>query len=341
MSNYVSLNAKYYKHSNAAGEIGHVMRLFSENINAIKELTPNNFDCGFSIIDRYNEIYKSVEEHKGKKLQKNANTFIDGVLSFSEEQMDQIMEKPNWKKEMSSLIDQYMQEVKEKTGLEPVGWAFHMDEGHIQKDKIDLDGNPIYKMNYHAQLIFFNHDFKTGKAPLREMQKRKSDSPWSKLQDLAGDTFKPLGFQRGISAEITKKKHKEKDEFIAEKQQKIEEILEKNEEMGQRLLKAIDHYENDVKKFNEKADDFKAIKEMVDKIKVYFIDQYQTPRSVIQQACEKLEKHSPKFFNSVKNTAVKILNYFDSEVPTIPANELKEEIKEQLKEVKRMRFKPF
>jgi hypothetical protein len=43
MKKYVSVNAKYYKHSKSSGEIGHVIRQFADNKNSIEHLTSENF----------------------------------------------------------------------------------------------------------------------------------------------------------------------------------------------------------------------------------------------------------------------------------------------------------
>ena len=199
--NFVSLNVEYYKNSNASGEIGHVQRVFAENTNQIKEFAKDNFGCGYNIYERYKEVYDQVESIKGKKIQKTANTFIDGVLAFSRDQMNEVMKDPDWKTSFSAHIEQFMQDVKEKTGLEPLGWEMHMDEGHTNVDTGE------FEHNYHAQLIFFNYDFKTNTAPLRKMKERKGDSIWAKLQDVAGNRFADLGFIRGVTTDITHAKH--------------------------------------------------------------------------------------------------------------------------------------
>jgi len=227
MSNFVAINAKYYKNSNSSGGIGHVQRVFAENRNSIKEFQSNNFGCGFDILDKYNETYKKVEEIKGKKIQKTANTYMDSVLIFSQNQVEELMKKPNWKADFSQHINDLMQDMKNETGLEPMGWEMHMDEGH----KDPTTGK--YVMNYHAHLIFYNFDFKTNKAPLRELMGRKSDSIWSKLQDVAANRFADLGFIRGVSAEMSKVKHLEKDEHIAAKQAEIERL---QAELAQRQI---------------------------------------------------------------------------------------------------------
>lgn len=325
MKNYVSFNAKYYKNSNASGEIGHIQRVFAENTNAIKHLTKNNFGCNFNIYDKYKEIYKKVEEVKNKKIQENSNTFMDGVLSFSQDQMLEIMKKPDWKKTFSLYIENFMDDVKQKTGMEPVGWEMHMDEGTKQEDG-------SYSMNYHAQLIFFNFDFKTKKAPLRDLMGRKGDSIWSKLQDVAGQRFEPLGFQRGVSADMTKAKHKEKDQFIKEKQKKLEQriedleedldnqvmLLEKQQELVGKIVenagKTLEAYNEAVQFIDDTADRQEKYNEIKSTIKGYknSYDKHPTFKRIIDGTIKVFKQAVPAdMFEKAERNFQKIMDYFN------------------------------
>lgn len=325
MKNYVSLNAKYYKNSNAQGEIGHVQRVFAENTNQIKQFAKDNFGCGYNIYDKYKETFDKVEEIKGKKIQSNSNTFIDGVLSFSRDQMLEVMKLPNWKKDFSEHIEMYMKDVKEKTGLEPLGWEMHMDEGYLDEETGE------YKMNYHAQLIFFNFDFKTNKAPLRDLQGRKGDSVWADLQDVAAERFWDLGFTRGISAEITKAKHKEKDKFIAQKQAEIErlqaELAERQTQMDQALDanqelletvavkvdEVIDQYNRSIdifQRFEERVELEKDIKKQLKIAVETVVDEFQS-NTLLGALRDRFKSNLPSLYNKTSNLYNKIVNYFN------------------------------
>lgn len=330
MNNYVSFNAKYYKNSQSEGEIGHVQRVFTENKNSIKELQRNNFDCGYSIIDRYKDIYAQAEQHKGKKLQKNANTFIDGVLAFSRDQFEFLMKSPQYKRVVSNHIDDFMQQVKAQTGLEPVGWAFHADEGHKDPETGDL------KINYHAQLIFFNHDFKTGKAPLRELQQRGSESAWSKLQDLAGQVFQPLGFVRGVSKDMTHQKHTEKDDYIAQKQAEldrrqahIDEELKANQQLLEQAALVIDNILDDANQAIDMVNAREAKKaaeiDLRDKIEknVNGLKRIVDEHPVVNQLAEVFKSKFPQFTAVVVKTYNQLLEYFKIDDSGDPLNVLK------------------
>jgi uncharacterized protein YcbK (DUF882 family) len=161
------------------------------------------------------------EKVKGKKFQSNANTYIDAVVGFSLDQMEALKGQPDWKDRISNCMELFGEAIKQNYGLQPVGFNFHCDEAHTDKHgnivKNESDRN---KMNYHAHFIFINYDPLTKQAPLRKMKK----ADWSRIQDIAGDTFEELGFERGISKEITGKRHLEKQELIENSYREIKGI---------------------------------------------------------------------------------------------------------------------
>ena len=336
--NFVSFNAKYYKNSNASGEIGHVQRVFAKNTNQIVEFAKDNFGCGYNIYDRYKDVFNQVEGIKGKKIQKTANTFMDGVLSFSRDQMLEIMKDPDWKTSFSTHIEQFMQDVKEQTGMEPLGWEMHMDEGH--KDPVTGE----YKMNYHAQCIFFNYDFKTNTAPLRKLMERKGESIWSKLQGTAGSRFEDLGFVRGVSADMTKAKHQEKDDFIAAKQAEIDRLqaelldtqstmsraLQANQELLESAAVATDQI---LDQCNEAIDILNARelkKEAENKLRQDLKENIEELTGaylkypIISNFVEDFSKKFPKFTESVKTIYNNLVDYFNIDDSGDPGSVLKD-----------------
>jgi len=335
--NFVSLNVEYYKNSNASGEIGQVQRVFAENTNQIKEFAKDNFGCGYNIYERYKEVYDQVESIKGKKIQKTANTFIDGVLAFSRDQMNEVMKDPDWKTSFSAHIEQFMQDVKEKTGMEPLGWEMHMDEGH--KDPV----TGKYKINYHAQLIFFNYDFKTNTAPLRKYMERKGESIWAKLQDVAGDRFANFGFVRGVSAEITKAKHQRKDDFIASKQAEIDRLqaelaqrqiqqdqaLQANQELLEAAAVATDQILAECNEaidiLNKREEKRIAENELRETIKNN-IDQFTekfNESSKLRTYVESFSQSFPVFTEALKTTYKRLVEFFNIDDSGDPLSTLK------------------
>lgn len=240
MSGFVSINCKYYKDSNK-NELNHVEREHKNVENSNPKLVHNNFgNNDLELV--YEKIYKKVENYKGKKLQKNANTFIDSVLSFDRDVTNQLIAKFGREKFQiifEQKIDELMLNIKNELGFEPIGFHFHADEGH---------NDPIsgkWKENYHAHFSMFNFNFNDGTAPLRKL-KKKGDGEFALLQDIAFNTFKTLGYKRGISKEITKKEHLEKDEYIKQKQLETIELLESNYKSLNESIDKLKKVENNI-----------------------------------------------------------------------------------------------
>jgi hypothetical protein len=351
MSNFVAVNFKYYKDSQAKGEIGHVMRVFAKNTNAIESLSHENFGSDFNLIDKYDELLafakQNTKEKTGRAYQdKKANTFLDGVLAFSNEQMLELKKDPLWKTKMSQHIEQFMLEIEQKTGFMPVGWKFHLDEGTMEEN-----GN--YRLNHHAQMIFMNHDKETGKAPLREFQKRKGDSIWSELQTLAGEKFKDLGFVRGVSAEDTHKKHLEKDKYIDKKQESnvsaaehvergiaiVSEQAEKlywvNKTNAARLtavskqLEALESLHTNDERYDNK---FTMLSGHISRVKNNFEKLYNNKTS-FRMFISSLETTFPRPFKHAKDTISAVLAFFGSEKPKLEYKQKIKEIKTLLQQV--------
>lgn len=212
---FISVNSKYYKHSNSSGEMGHVDRLFKENVNAFSEYTKYNFGSDFNLHDKYKELHQQRVNATGKNVRKDATTFVDSVMAFSLDQWEHLEQKhghEKLEKAMRVMMDDYMQEMKKTYGLEPVGFKFHLDEGHIKNG---------LKRNVHAHVVFYNYDFEKGVSPWRSLKKKD----FSNFQDIAAKAFERAGFERGVSREHTSKKHLEKDDFVADKHEKQSQLI--------------------------------------------------------------------------------------------------------------------
>lgn len=249
VKNSVSFNIKAKKKCDADDMIAHLenelARLKSDNI-----IFPHNSKMNISspdIFKKYTELTERIEEIKGKKIQKNANHYLEGVLAFSFEKYEEDPEK--FRKGAPELIEKYMEQIKEQFGFEPVGFSLHFDEGSI-----DENGKEI--INVHAHCSFINFDFEQEKARFREIQKKyvtKRKYPnenFVKMQDMAGDCFRELGFERGITKKITQEQHLEKIDFVEKKlQAKLDEknniIIEKD--------KTINEQQNKINKLNKKG----------------------------------------------------------------------------------------
>ena len=301
MSKYISVKTKYYKHSNASGEMGHVDRLFAENVNSFPEYTKNNFGSDFALLSRYKELNDRRVGITGKNVRKDANTFFDAVVVFSLEQFEELERThptADLQEKLSLMMNDYMQKMKDEYGFEPIGFKFHLDEGHIKqyeayqnqqerlkKGLVPDDEKMIEKAdltrNIHAHVLFYNFDFEKKISPWRGLKKKD----FERFQDLAALSFEKLGFVRGISKKITKKKGLERDDFINQKQAEQARIIEENSRI-------IEQQNADIK---QKDDEILSKDKKID---------YQN--KVISALSEKVTKHKKilaKWMNSCINKA--------------------------------------
>ena len=248
---FIAARSQFFKNSNASGEMAHVDRLFKENVNAFSEYTKYNFGSDFKLYDRYKELHQQRNEIR--KSRKDATTFIDINLIFSLDQWEFLEGKyspEKLQKGMKKMMDDYLLQMKKVHGLEPIGYKFHLDEGHIkqfeayqnQQDRlakglVSADEKIIEKAdltrNIHAHVLFYNFDFEKKCSPWRKITKKHT----SQMQDIAHECFKKAGFERGISKEITQKKNKTKEQLVADKlaeqQEKIEDLQNEIDELKQ------------------------------------------------------------------------------------------------------------
>lgn len=315
---FIATKAKYYKDSNASGELGHVNRVFNKNSNVLsEEMTLNNFG---DILhekqngDQYSNLYEAYKsrladadnqkKESGKRgITKNANTYIDMCVIFDRDIFDELI-KSNRQEELKSAMADFMGEIKDKHGFDPIGFEFHLDEGHKNDETGEI------KHNYHAHAIFLNHDFENNKSCLRNMRKKD----WSNTQDLAHNHFKKFGFERGISKSLTNKKGLSKEDYLKELENKaktyeeeIIQVLEENKEL-------LDNSTEDLKKINL----FENIKTLsidtINKLKDQPITKKILP--IIQRAAPKTYAFGEKRFKQ-------FLGLIGAEAPEAPKNTVK------------------
>lgn len=315
MKNYVSANAKYYKNSNASGAFGHILRTFLENKNVFPEYTKNNFSSP-DIMKKYQELYSNHQSNLKKKMTGKENTFLDIVVAFSLdtfEELEKNLSKEELEEKLKLSMNSFLNTLKMNYGFEPVGFAFHLDEGHICPE------TGILKRNIHAHAIVYNYDFKNKVAPLRKMKKEH----FSEWQDLAGHSFAPLGFQRGVSKEETLKNHLEKDIYVAEKHKVLEQEIEK--------LKTT------VKRGNLKVEELKKIvkkgKEATEKVRNDFENEkkkflsFKEKMSIISMA-------TPRLFGAIFSlNTPDVIKWSRVIADAIPNKKSKEEIEQSLNDL--------
>jgi hypothetical protein len=216
MAAYVACNAKYYKKSQWKGLAGHVHRQFEHDENVVTHLSHENFGRQFADVPTLERRMMEAKIEAGLRargFQADANVVLDNVLILSEQRVEELKaaNPDGYKQEILDAAVRLSERIRDEYGLEPMGMQFHWDEGHTGKDG-------VFKNNYHAHMQFFNFDFKKLNQPLRRMKR----GDFSKIQDLAGECYGHLGFERGESKKSTGKKHLDKKDFV---NQQLEERL--------------------------------------------------------------------------------------------------------------------
>lgn len=224
-NNYVSFNIKAKKKCDADAMIFHLenskLRNRSSNIT-LKHLSKFNVSSD-SIHLKYKNVIKKIESIKNKKIQKNANIYLEGVLAFSYEQVSNIGVS-EFRERAPALIEEYAKKIADEFGFEYLGYSLHFDEGQIESE-LDPSGRTVCvrdengraKINYHAHISFVNYDLKLNKSRFREYQQKYISNRkipnlhFVEMQNLAGSIFGKLGFSRGLSKMITNHRHVEKE----------------------------------------------------------------------------------------------------------------------------------
>jgi len=292
--NFVAVRTKYYKKNDATRVIDHALRKHQNSENVIDSRTHQNFGAGAIDLPAQMQRYK---EATGRSPRKDMNLVFEHVLVLSKDQLTKCT-----KKGLHEAVQGYMKQIREEWGFEPMGYRMHLDEGHYNKQ-----GKFI--ANPHAHIYFFNYDFEKKRSPLRDLmikgRNEQGKSPvlnpnFVRMQDIAGECFKRLGFRRGISKGEKNKKHKEKAEFVlsktikryrsikrlvqnldseivkkklikSEKKKDIEQLEELERIHQQQIQPMINAFENlerlyeskQIDKFEEELENFKALQDKI------------------------------------------------------------------------------
>lgn len=162
-----------------------------------------------SLTDRYNQIAQMVKEKTGRAMQtkerekvnkktgkvtivRGSTPLKEGVVVINEStSMEQLRH--------------FCEVCKERWGITPLQVYIHRDEGHYSNPQDPTTWNP----NLHAHIVWdwMNHD--TGKSC------KLNEKAMSEMQTLLAEC---LEMERGISKELTGKKHLERTDFIIAKQ---------------------------------------------------------------------------------------------------------------------------
>jgi len=273
MKNFIAVRTKYYKKATGDSLRNHIYRVknesydFTKSRNVHQEFSKRNFNYIF------NDIYELRAEYKsqtGKKPRKDFNETFEHLIIFSRERfllLERYCKKNNisFENEIKKCINKYINSIKLKYGFEPIGYAFHLDEGYY-------DENDNFIINPHCHVEFFNYDFSKKTAPLKNIQmkvlvdgKRETNPAFSDFQDIGDLAFKRLGFKRGIKKTLTMSEHLKKDRYISNKRRQIEMTQKKHcHNMPQPKAYLLSELTKTINELaNNERDFFKKLKEFV------------------------------------------------------------------------------
>jgi hypothetical protein len=230
LKNFVAVRAAYSKRPTALAELDHANALrngFTNSANVISSFSQMNFGCyrygASSCGEAFFHVEKMHEAKIKKRIRSDFNALFEHVLIFSEELYSALEEKngtERMKNALTILLERYSDKIHAEYGFEPLGFDFHLDEGHL-----DIDTN-LVRRNIHAHVQFYNYDFKKNVAPLRQLMKKglnengqtnQLNPNFSRFQDIAAEVFQQIGFQRGISKLVTGREHAQKEVYVRKK----------------------------------------------------------------------------------------------------------------------------
>lgn len=238
MKNFVSIRSQYYKIGEARSALDHAHAKrngFTQSANVYPSLSTAN--RGYyqnkmnNCTDSFDEICARHQEVTRKKMRKDFNVLFEHVVVFSDPHFNKLAENIGLDKAANFLVSrlkQYMNSIKLEFGFEPIGFDLHLDEGHVDFK------TQKFKRNVHAHVQFFNYDFQKRVAPLRHLMKKgqslegqtnQLNPNFVMMQDLAATAFRDIGFKRGISKDVTSKKHLRKEYFVMKKHKEANEAL--------------------------------------------------------------------------------------------------------------------
>jgi len=213
MSNYISLNAKYYKAQDYKHIYDHDFRL-SNVTYKLPSTNYKNFEFEFAKFEDLHTTKAQIMQKQGTNLRSNENSIVEFVCALSREQTEKILKQENGYQKLENALKMTMQEIEKKYGFTSLFYAFHGDEGYKNNDK-NLH-------NFHAHLCFYNYDFNKEKTVLKHIKKDE----WSKMQDLAAQCFQKVGldYVRGEKKVEKGKTHLERKYFIGAKKLAIQDV---------------------------------------------------------------------------------------------------------------------
>ncbi|WP_152018821.1 hypothetical protein, partial [Aliarcobacter butzleri] len=190
------------KHTNYGNRVEYLLK---EN-----EVLGENIHYEFNNLNQLEEQRLSILKQE-KKEDYQKKHCVEFVVSLSNDQLKYYIENGKKLEEIDQGFLNYTKKLSETFGFTPLKLDIHRDEGYV-------DENGQVKHNYHMQLLMHNFNFDTKRAIASNLEKEN----YRKMQDLAQNSFKELGFDfdRGVSKLKTKKQNLKRNDFVKIKQNK-------------------------------------------------------------------------------------------------------------------------
>lgn len=150
--------------------------------------------------DTHDDIYM---KQYGRKVQRDKTSSIRrGVVTFPREYQQHLEAGKFTTHDIIVMFEDFMQLYRAETGRGIFAYVLHQDEG-------------TFHLHYYAT----NYNIKTGNS-------RNPKGQGSKLQDLGGAAFAPIGLERGRRKSETGAKHQSPREYQAKLQRHAEQVEE-------------------------------------------------------------------------------------------------------------------
>jgi len=235
---YVSFRIQKIENNRVAAQINHDMRIGFQPKYINRNLSSNNILLTGEKFntEKMHEYKKEQNKRSKRKIQKNTERFISGIMTFSETMKNDYEDNSELFKNCS--ID-FLNKINEKYKLNAIYSIIHLDE-----------------KTPHIHLTFDNID-STGKSVRRTINPQILKD----IQTLMGESFSKMKYKRGKDKEITLAEHLTVSDYQKLKKAEIElyENLKEVKKDSKHLENLFDKMINNKKLTEEEKEEIKTI----------------------------------------------------------------------------------
>jgi hypothetical protein len=224
MEKYVSFRIEKTANERVIGQINHDMRIGKIPSYINKKKSNENYLIYGNKLNKttYQDLLKDQNTRSKRKIQKNTERFFKGIMTFDEKMTEDYKNNPEL---FNKCARDFIKKLQAE-GIQITYAELHLDE-----------------KTPHIHLLFDNIDKNTGKSIRRTINPKKL----SEMQDMMGQSFEKMGYQRGkpktetmanhfdfkdyhkLEQELTKLKQKIKNQKATKIDEKLEQIWQQIE----------------------------------------------------------------------------------------------------------------